>query len=66
MNKISISGETYSEIAGQKFNLYFTSSCPLFKDYMETRRSEWEEENDFTEEHVRAMALKSITTSSPQ
>ena len=42
MDEISIAGETYSEIARQKFTLYSTSSCPIFKDYMETRRIEWE------------------------
>ena len=39
MNEISIAEETYSEILRQKFILYSTSSCPLFKDYMETSRS---------------------------
>ena len=57
MNKISISGETCSEILRQKFNLYLTSSCPLFKDYMETRRIEWKEDRDFTAEQVRATEL---------
>ena len=42
MNEISISGETYSKIVRQKFNPYSTSSCPLFKDYMNTRKSEWD------------------------
>ena len=32
MNEISIALESYSEIFRQKFNLYSTSSCPLFKD----------------------------------
>ena len=30
-NEISIAGETYPEIVRQKFNLYSTSSLPLFK-----------------------------------
>ena len=42
----------------QQFTLYSTSSWSLFKEYMETRRSDWEEDKDFTEEKVRAMALK--------
>ena len=41
-----------------KLTLYSTSSCPIFKDYMDTRRSEWEEEKDFTADQVRAMSLK--------
>ena len=57
-NEISIAGETYSEIARQKFTLCLDSSCPIFKDYMETRRIEWREENDFTSEQVRSMSLK--------
>ena len=48
INTISDALETYSEIVWNKFNLYYTSSCPLFKDYMETRRSELEEENELT------------------
>ena len=51
MNEISITGETYSEIVRQKFTLYFTSSLSLFKEYMETRRSEWEEKN--ISQHIR-------------
>ena len=42
----------------QQFTFYYTSSSPIFKDYMETRRSEWEEENDFIVEQVRAIYLK--------
>ena len=34
MNEISITGETYSEIARHKFTLYPTSSLQIFKDYM--------------------------------
>ena len=41
----------------KKFNLYYNSSFPLFKDYVETRRSEWEEDKEFTEDHVRDRAL---------
>ena len=52
-----IAGETYSEIVRQKFTLYYTSLCPLFKEYMETRRSEWQEDKDFTEDQVRDMDL---------
>ena len=40
MNDIYIFGEIYSKIVRQKFALYSTSSFPLFKDYMETGRSE--------------------------
>ena len=58
VNEISIAGETYSEIVRQKFTLYSASSFPLFKDYMETRRSEWEEYKYFTAEQVRDMSLK--------
>ena len=58
MNRISIAGETYSEILWQKFNLHYTSSCPLFKYYMYTSRSYWEEDKDFTTEQVRSKALK--------
>ena len=58
MNEISIAGENYSEIARQQFTLYSTSSWTLFKDYMDTRRSEWEEDKDFTSEQARAMDLK--------
>ena len=56
MNKISITGETYSEILSQTFNLYFTSLCPLFKDYMDKRRNDWEEDKEFTAEQVSAVA----------
>ena len=41
MNKISIEVESYLDIVRQQFNLYSTSSCPLFRDYMDTRKSEW-------------------------
>ena len=41
-----------------KFNLYYTSSRPLFKDYTETSRSEQDQDKDFKEEQVRDMALK--------
>ena len=41
----------------QKLNLYSTSSFPLFKDYMETRRSDWDKGKDSTEEQVRYMTL---------
>ena len=44
MNKISIDGENYSEILMKQFNLYSVSSGPLFKDYMYTRSSDWEED----------------------
>ena len=47
-HEISISGETYSEILSNKLNLYSTSSFPLFKEYMYTRRSDWEEDKDLT------------------
>ena len=62
MNEIPIYGETYSEIPRHQFTLYSTFSCPLLKDYMETSRSEWEEDNYFTPEHMRAMALKKYNT----
>ena len=42
MKKISIVGENYSEIARQEFNLYYTSSFPILKDYMDNMRSEWD------------------------
>ena len=58
MNEIPIAGETYSEIVRHKFTLYSTSSRPLFKDYTGTRRSEWEENKDFTAEQMRAIDLK--------
>ena len=58
MNEISISGENYSEITRQQLTLYSTSPCPLFKDYMNTRRSDWEEDKKFTAERVRSMYLK--------
>ena len=57
MNEISIEEETHSEIVRQKLKLYSTSSCPIFRDYMETIRSEWEEEEKFTEDQVRSMDL---------
>ena len=50
----------------QKFNLYFTSSCPIIKDYLDTKRSEWEEDKDFIEDQLRYMALnkyKNLITS---
>ena len=58
INEIFIAGETYSKIMRHKFTIYSTSSCPLLKDYMEARRSEWEEENSFIAEQVRYMDLK--------
>ena len=39
----------------QQLNLYSNSECPLFKNYMETRRSEWEEDKEFTSDQVRAI-----------
>ena len=44
MNDISITRETYLEISGQQLNLYSTLSWPLFGDYMDTIRSEYEAE----------------------
>ena len=44
-------------IVRQQFKLYSTSSCPLFSDYMKTRRSKWEEGKEFSAEQVRAMDL---------
>ena len=43
MGYISVAGESYSDIFIQKFNLYSTSTCPLFDYYMYSRRSEQEE-----------------------
>ena len=40
-----------------KFNLYATYSCPIFKDYMDTRKSEWEKDKELTADQVRATAL---------
>ena len=57
MNETSIAGETYSEIERKQFTLYSTSSCPLFKEYMETRRSVWENYTNFTAEQVMDMDL---------
>ena len=31
---------------------------PIFKDYMDTSCGDWKEENEFTAEHVRAIAMK--------
>ena len=45
----------------QKFNLYSTSSCPLFRDYIDTGRRKWEEDKEFSVEQVRAMALKNYS-----
>ena len=42
----------------QKSTLYSTSLYPLFKDYIETRRSEWEEYKTFTADQVRSISLK--------
>ena len=42
----------------QKFNLYSTYSFPLFKDYIGTRRCEYEDENGLTEDQVRDTDLK--------
>ena len=58
MNDIYLSREIYAETVSQTFTLYYTSSLPIFNDYMDTRRSEWEEEKDFTTEQVMYMALK--------
>ena len=41
-----------------QFILNSTSSYPIFKYYMYTRRSDWDEEKDFTLDQVRAMDLK--------
>ena len=59
MNNISIPRETYSEIVRHKLNLYSTSSWTLFKDYMDTKRSEWEEYKESTWEQVMTIALES-------
>ena len=58
MNEISIARETYPETVRKKLTLYDTSSYPIFNDYMETSRSEWEEDKDFTAQKVRAVDLK--------
>ena len=66
MNEISIAGETYSEIVRQKFTLYSTSSFPLSKDCMYTRRNEWEEDKEFTADKEIDMGLnkyKNLPTS---
>ena len=42
----------------QKFNLYPTSSFPLFKYYMDTISRKWEEDKEFTVDQVRYMYLK--------
>ena len=42
----------------QKFNLYPSSSSTLFRYYMETRRSCWEEDNQITAKIVSATDLK--------
>ena len=55
--KISSAGETYSEILRQKFNLYSNLICPLSKDYMDTRSSEWQQDKESTSEKVRDMEL---------
>ena len=49
----------------QKLNLYSTSSYPLSKDYMYTRRIEWEEDKEFTEDQVSAMVLKNYNNLLP-
>ena len=42
----------------EQLNLYYTPSCPILRDYMETRRSEWEEDKEFSSEKVRATDLE--------
>ena len=44
MNEISIDGEYSSENIRHQFNLYSISSFPFLKYYMDSRRSEWEED----------------------
>ena len=58
MNEISIAGKSYSDFSRQQFNLYSTSSCPLYKFYMESRSIELEEDKEFTAEQVSSMAPK--------
>ena len=58
MNEISIYVETYSEIMRQQLTLYSTSSLPFFKDYMETRINECEEDKYFTADQVSSNFLK--------
>ena len=53
MSEISISGETYSEILRQKFNLYYTSLFTLLRDYMVTRRSSWGEDKEYKADQVK-------------
>ena len=43
MIEIFIVGETYWYILIQKCNLCYTSSYPLFRDFMKISGSEWEE-----------------------
>ena len=57
-NKIFIDGETSSENLSKQFNLYPTSSWPLFKEHMDTRSSYWDEYKDFTADQVRSMDLE--------
>ena len=58
MNEISISGKTYSEIVRQILELYGTSYCQPFKNYMDTRRSECEEDKESISFHVRSISPK--------
>ena len=58
INNISIAGETYSSFVIHKFKIYSTLSWSIFKYYMETRMSDWEEGNYFAVEQLRVMSLK--------
>ena len=53
MKEITIPGKTYSGIIRQQFNPYSSSPIPLYWDYIETMRSEWEEDKEFTMDQVR-------------
>ena len=48
MNNISTEEEIHSDILRQKTNLYYNSSWPLFWDYMDISRSEWEEDKELS------------------
>ena len=63
MNDISISGDNYYKIVSNKFNLYSSYSCPLFRDYMDNLRFEWDEYKEFTAKKVREMDPKKYNNS---
>ena len=58
MDEIELAGDTFDKLVRHQFNVYETLTCQAFKDYIQNKRDEWEDDKNFTAREVRALALK--------